>query len=344
MKVKRVGFTLIELLVVIAIIAVLIALLLPAVQMAREAARRSQCRNNLKQIGLALANYTDVYGVFPPDGMRAADGWSGDTHRNSRWSMKVHLLAFLDQIAVYNSINMAHRAENGWGPAEANATMRRAKLEVYLCPSDPNPDHSDPQATSQNYAANVGTERYFNNWRSNGITYVAGWDSAINRPVGPSALRDGSAQTAAFSEWIRGTMANNNQPKDARFVTWNAGGPPRASGNIQAGRAGDGRYEELCDASTSYQWDFRGECWWFSNGQRGSGLGFSKRPNRKSCDAGWGDGLDGGSASPGSLHPGGVNVLFCDGTVRFVGDNVDKTIWWALGTRDGNEQIDNAAY
>jgi prepilin-type N-terminal cleavage/methylation domain-containing protein/prepilin-type processing-associated H-X9-DG protein len=340
MNVKRVGFTLIELLVVIAIIAVLIALLLPAVQMAREAARRSQCRNNLKQIGLALANYTDVYGIFPPDGMRAADGWSGDNHQNSRWSMKVHLLPFLDQIAVYNSINMAHRAENGWGPAEANATLRRTKLEVFICPSDPHPDHSDVHATSQNYAANVGTERYFNNWRSNGISYVAGWDSAIATPVGPASLRDGSANTAAFSEWVRGTMQNAPKPGDPLAATWNAGGPT-AFGGLNDRRLGDARYEQACDASTSFQWDFRGETWWFSNGQRGSGLGFSKRPNRKSCDAGWGDGLDGGLAAPGSFHPGGVSVVFCDGSVKFLSDNIDQNIWWALGTRDGQEQVDN---
>jgi prepilin-type N-terminal cleavage/methylation domain-containing protein/prepilin-type processing-associated H-X9-DG protein len=336
------GFTLIELLVVIAIIAVLIALLLPAVQMAREAARRTQCRNNLKQIGLAMHNYHDTYGVFPPDGMRAADGWSGDPHTNTRWSAKVHLLPYMEQQVVYNKINMDIPAENGWAwgiAVDKNATAKKAKIETFLCPSDTSPDHSDPTVTSQNYAANAGTERYFNNWRSNGITYVSGWDSAINTPVKVQSITDGTTNTVAFSEWIRGTMAGI-QPGDIRYKTWNAGGPTAASMNLAIGRDGDAIYERNCEASTSFQWDFRGEAWWFSNVARGSGLGFSKRPNRKACDAGWGDGIDGGLQPPSSLHPGGVNALFADGTVRSISDNIDQKVYWAIGTRDGGETID----
>jgi prepilin-type N-terminal cleavage/methylation domain-containing protein/prepilin-type processing-associated H-X9-DG protein len=339
---RSTGFTLIELLVVIAIIAVLIALLLPAVQMAREAARRSQCRNNLKQIGLALHNYHDNYGVFPPDGMRAADGWNGDFHSNSRWSMKVHLLPYVEQAPVFNAINMSLRAEDGWGPAEGNATARRAKIEVYLCPSDGNPDHGDPHATSQSYSPNGGTERYFNNWRSNGISYSPGWDGAIALPVAVRTIEDGTANTAAFSEWIRGTMRGDTRG-DTRSKTWNGGWPMGANPNLFAYRDGDAQYERICDASTSFQWDFRGECWWFANVGRGSGLGFSKRPNRKSCDAGWEGGVDAGLQAASSFHPGGVNVLFCDGTVRFVTDTIEQRTWWAYGTRDNAETIDTSA-
>jgi prepilin-type N-terminal cleavage/methylation domain-containing protein/prepilin-type processing-associated H-X9-DG protein len=345
------GFTLIELLVVIAIIAVLIALLLPAVQMAREAARRTQCKNNLKQIGLGLHNYHDVHGMFPPDGMRAADGWAVnndwttptlDGHQNSRWSMKIHLLPYMELGTVYNSLNMSLRAENGWGPNEANATVRRAKLEIFLCPSDPNPDHSDPHATSQNYAANAGTERFYNNWRSNGISYVMGWDSAISVPVKVQTIIDGTANTAAFGEWIRGTMAGS-PAGDPRYKVFAYGGGPTAFA-FNSGRAGDAAYEGACEQNSTYSWDFRGECWWFSNVARGSGLGFSKRPNRKSCEPGWGDGIDGGLQAPSSLHPGGVNILFADGTVRFLNDNIDQETYWALGTRDGRETLDSSKY
>lgn len=350
MKTKSKGFTLIELLVVIAIIAVLIALLLPAVQMAREAARRTQCRNNLKQIGIALHNYHDTYGYFPPDGQRSSEGWgfggfngaNPDPHLNSRWSMKVHLLAFLEQGPVYNSINFQRRAEDGWGPAEANATMRRARIDTYLCPSDGNPEHGDPHATSQNYAANVGTERYYNNWRSNGIAYVAGWDLAIAVPIGVRSIEDGTAQTAAFSEWIRGTMRGDARGDFRSKAYGNTGGvigagAPLPGNGIQSGRQGDILWEQACERSTAVVWDFKGECWWFSNGHRGSGLGFAIRPNRKACEPGWGDGLDGCSAPASSFHPGGVNVLFCDGTVRFISDTIDQMTYFAIGTRDGNE-------
>ena len=358
MKERVRGFTLIELLVVIAIIAVLIALLLPAVQMAREAARRAQCRNNLKQIGLALANYESTYGVYPPDSMRSDDGWAGNPHRDQKWTMKVFLLPYLEQNAVYNSANLNFNAWGGgsgnpsddagwWGGV--NLTMKRAKIEVYLCPSDTHYDHSRQEATSQNYAPNGGTERFYNNWRSNGISYAPGWDWAICKPIGSSDIIDGTHSTAAFSEWIRGGMqGQGNDPvrraraqADRLSVTWNAGGPP-AYGGDTSGFAADDRYERGCEASQDYQWDFKGENWYVANSGRGTGLGFSKRPNRKSCDAGW-ESFD-TLMSTSSLHPGGVNVLFCDGSVRFVNDSVEQQVWWAIGTRDGRERIDSTQY
>jgi prepilin-type processing-associated H-X9-DG protein/prepilin-type N-terminal cleavage/methylation domain-containing protein len=355
------AFTLIELLVVIAIIAVLIALLLPAVQMAREAARRSQCRNNFKQIGLALANYESAHGYYPPDSMRAAgqgnDHWGGDPHVDQRWTMKVFLLPYLEHSAEYNAANLNLTAWGGGGPSAdadwwggANNTFKRAKLEVYLCPSDAHFQHGMPEATAQNYAPNNGTERFYNNWRTNGICYAPGWDWALAAPIGQRAIVDGTHSTAAFSEWIRGTMQgfdNNNAMSIARAkadylaVTWNAGGP-QAYGDTNSGFDGDARYEIGCEKSQDYQWDFKGENWYVANGGRGSGLGFSKRPNRKACDAGW-ESFD-LTITTSSLHPGGVNVLFCDGSVRFITDSVDQRAWWAMGTRDGREVIDLSGY
>jgi len=346
------GFTLIELLVVIAIIAILIALLLPAVQMAREAARRTQCRNNLKQIGLAIANYESAHGYFPPDNMRAADGWAGDTGHDQKWAMKVFLLPYISEAPLYNAANLNLRGwEPGWGSVDPNYTFQKTRIAVYLCPSDSHLEHYDPQATSQNYAPNCGTERYYNNWRANGICYAPGWDWAINRPVGTKDIIDGTAHTAAFSEWVRGPMLDLNgdipgQQREKRAVTWNAGGVG-PYGNLLSGRKGDDAFETGCENSQSYQWAFKGEVWWSWYSGRGSGLGFSKRPNRKSCDAGWesfGEDTPAALMASSSLHPGGVNVVFCDGSVRFVSDSVDQQIWWALGTRDGQENVDVSAY
>ncbi len=346
----RPGFTLIELLVVIAIIAILIALLLPAVQMAREAARRTQCRNNLKQIGLALANYESTHGVYPPDNMRAANGWGGNPSQDQQWAMKVFLLPYLGEEPIYNSANLDLKGWSpGWGPgADANYTFHANRIAVYLCPSDGHFDHSDKQATSQNYSPNNGTERYYNNWRNNGICYAPGWDWALNKPISTKEIVDGTSHTAAFSEWIRGGMADlNGQPlavqqKDRLSVVWNAGGPTVYGSTNTGVGPGDILYERACEDSQSYQWNFKGEVWWFANGSRGSGLGFSKRPNRKACDAGW-ESFD-LTIPASSLHPGGVNVLFCDGSVRFISDSVDQQAWWAYGTRDGQEKVDLSVY
>lgn len=358
--VSKSGFTLIELLVVIAIIAVLIALLLPAVQMAREAARRTQCRNNLKQIGLALHNYQATFGYFPPDNMRAANGWwvgntdwgRVDPHEDQQYSMKVFLLPYLDNSAVYNAINLNHTAtafdwgSDGWagGPRSANNTAKMQRLEVYLCPSDSHMDHSRPEATSQSYAPNGGTERYYNNWLPNGICYAPGWDWALAQPIGINQITDGTTHTAAFTEWVRGSMTGDaaRGTRDPLAATWNTNGVT-AYGNLTGNgtdsvNPADAIYEEACQASTSWQWDFKGEIWYWANGGRGSGVGFSKRPNRKSCDAGW-ESFD-TLMAPSSMHPGGVNVLFCDGSVRFISDTVDQRAWWAMGTRNGGEKMD----
>ncbi len=348
----RTGFTLIELLVVIAIIAVLIALLLPAVQMAREAARRTQCANNLKQIGLALHNYHQTHGYFPPEGSRAYRGWNRivGVGGEQLWSLKVFLLPYLDRADVYNSANLDLRAFGeplgNWG-RDPNSTLRRTRIETYLCPSDPHFDHRNPYATAQNYAPNHGTERYFNNWRTNGIVYRPGWDWAFNKPIGIRDIVDGTAFTAAFSEWIRGGMQGSMtaQRGDDLAVVWE--GPIWWAGGYgrNAQREGDKWMERECDQSTHYFWDFKGELWWLSMMGRGTGIGFSKRPNHKSCI-----GVAGGrpvipwgiaefNVAPSSLHPGGVNVLFADGRVRFISEDIDQQVWFAIGTRDGREPV-----
>ncbi len=354
----RAAFTLIELLVVIAIIAVLIALLLPAVQMAREAARRAQCQNNLRQIGIALHNYHSVHGYFPPEGMRVYRGWQRRFGPGGEqwWSMKVFLLPYLDRADVYNAANLDLRSygepRGNWAN-DPNATLRKTRIETFLCPSDPHFDHSNPYGTAQNYAANQGTERYFNNWRTNGIVYQPGWDWAFNKPIGLRDIVDGAAFTAAFAEWIRGGMQGRMTADrgDDLAVIWHGpywwqGGPGR-----HAGREGDMWLERMCEQSTRYFWDFKGEAWYIGQVGRGAGIGFSKRPNRKSCSTPDTSSpvLTWGSAgefliAPSSLHRGGVNVLFCDGRVRFVSQDVDQQVWFAMGTRDGREPVDETAF
>src|SRR4051812_19272615 len=167
----RRAFTLIELLVVIAIIAVLIALLLPAVQAAREAARRTQCVNNLKQLGLAVQNYVDVQGAVPPTG---ANVQAGTAFQIGNMGMKPRLLPFMEQLAVFNSINFTFNAEpaaTGAG-AGCNDTIQTTQINSFLCPSDGNVPcgpltyvnkNGSGQRAYTNYPNNVGTY-----WRHNG--------------------------------------------------------------------------------------------------------------------------------------------------------------------------------
>jgi prepilin-type N-terminal cleavage/methylation domain-containing protein/prepilin-type processing-associated H-X9-DG protein len=356
---KRRGFTLIELLVVIAIIAVLIALLLPAVQMAREAARRSQCRNNLKQIGLAVQTYHDATSVLPPGGF---DDW--DSNQGPNYSMKAHLLPYLENNAIYNSINFSHHPtwSIGWGgPSpenyqgrEVNVTAYRQKVEVFLCPSDNNPGNSDAVVGVSNYPDNHGTDRYFNNgWRPNGVGVTPSrWDGAMNTPSGLSIrdITDGTAKTAVFSEWVKGT-AGGFARRNALTETYeidSPGGGSYGPQNPSAAPTGLDAMVRACAvsaASARGNWDWKGEYWIWAESPRGGGYQHTGSPNSFACfynDGGYTfRSIVNGPVSASSLHPGGVNVAFLDGGVRFISDSIDIKVWRALGTRNGGETVDS---
>jgi prepilin-type N-terminal cleavage/methylation domain-containing protein/prepilin-type processing-associated H-X9-DG protein len=365
---RRRGFTLIELLVVIAIIAVLIALLLPAVQSAREAARRAQCVNNLKQIGLALHNYVSTNDVLPPAG--SSHFLPGQNWPKNDFSMKVRILPYMEQQVVFNTANFSLDAEWSNGGADpnnagcwqgANFTTKAIRIGSYLCPSDIRKGNRNNavytwgawDASQQaNYDENAGGNRYLNGFIPNGISYWAGStpDSGRNyfetftRPtVGFAQVPDGLSLTAFFSEIVKGDGTAPQSSADSLGMVYTA--PIASASNPVPGNLVQSEFQNatLCNTSLTKAFSWRGERYVTQDPGRGGGYWHTQLPNRKSCYYSDFAGVDNHTfqamLAAGSSHPGGVNVLFGDGSVRFVKSSIAYNIWYGVGTRNGNEII-----
>ena len=337
------GFTLIELLVVIAIIAILIALLLPAVQAAREAARRSQCVNNLKQIGLALHNYHQSLNVFPPGYVSSVntavtDACDQDAENStsvdtgSGWAWGSLILSQMDQTPLYNSINF-----NLSVAFADNNTCSQTSVAVYLCPSDPGPslvpvlkDPPDPANPGTfTGSAIVDTLARGDYVGMFGLGEICGASDAAALPnVGSigAALgifyRNSATSIAAILDGTSQTIAVGERSHNLSYVTWTARSIGGWLGKTSPIEGGTDQFNPSPE-----------ECWTQILGPAGLEDG-NRTPDDPEAHV----------EDYWSRHPGGVNFLFADGSVHFIKANINPTPWRALATRAQGEVVSADSY
>jgi prepilin-type N-terminal cleavage/methylation domain-containing protein/prepilin-type processing-associated H-X9-DG protein len=370
MKKLRPGFTLIELLVVIAIIAVLIALLLPAVQSAREAARRIQCVNNLKQLGLALHNYHQAAGSFPAGNLTAPNLYPGYQYPLSTWtswSAQAMLLPYLEQGPLYNAANF-NMACCFWGniPDATNSTVYLTRIASFMCPSDGNVGI----ANINSYVACLGSSTLRYDEGGTGLTngifevyntvYVGNLIYNYAQVTNIASTTDGTSNTIAFSEALVGDYGRLNnyrgngmtgvQPRVPTLRQFNPLVNPQGMiaglQNCNAWWNGQGIIAcpgGNCNRSGLKQYE--GQVW--ALGERGYTL-FNTIVPPNSPDYPWrscgqtcaGCAPEGSEISnANSNHPAGANFTFADGSVKFIKSAINMPIYWSLGSRNGGEVV-----
>ena len=297
---------LVELFVVMAVIALLIALILPAVLAGREAARKIQCGNNMRQLGLGLNSYVARMNCYPLSGGRP--------------SAHVLILPDLERVALYNSMNFAPRQpgskSNPLAYLAVNSTIAQTVVSTFVCPSNHNPGKN----TYGSYAANAGN--------GFGISHSKGIFDICGQPTAPRDITDGLSSTVIMGEWVAGSGGATLDPRYVVFTTpkykLNFAQFIADCQNVGRGISSLGSYEKGTD--------------WTSVGFGQSSYNHCMGINENSCLNAGAVGVSAYTA--GSLHGGGASCLFVDGHVVFAKDSINRGLWQALGSRNGGEVVD----
>lgn len=320
---KKRGFTLIELLVVIAIIAILVALLLPAVQQAREAARRTQCKNNLKQIGLALHNYEGTHRRLPP-------GFIGTNNASTH----TQILPYFEAGNVFNLFNFSVDTNTN----VANQAARQQVLPVLQCPSQAN---VTPFVLAGTQCPNgCGTTNYVQSLGDNGNYAADRGPFGRNRGAQFRDFVDGMSNSGMFAEIVIGPSGGSPTtgvvPITDKADLWVATNLPFATWDASA--TGDTIPVAACDNRATSAYLYRGKQYY-----RGivvtTFYSHTMVPNSRLRDCIRGTGVDRGHLATRSFHTGGAQICLGDGSVRFVSNNIDLGVWRSVGSINGNEVI-----
>jgi len=372
----RRGFTLIELLVVIAIIAVLIGLLLPAVQAAREAARRAQCVNNLKPIGIALHNYHDANGSFPLGGVNGDDGGSAawGSGQANLLSWRALALPYMEGTPIYNALNFSVGSSSNALNSGAGYTVWMTTVASFLCPSDgkdssgfrpwvgagaapyPNPDGQQPvqnppvNPTTGAPAAQVPVSNYVGSYGDN---YTGAFEVFLPWETPPNAVLGlGQSRVGYYGHW-----GTKNGPGNVM-----GGGSLRGFFDPNTGQvagingATDGTSNTILAGECLPYQQASNNLWQFNGGVGGTTVPINYKSNTvpasdANCNGNWETastplGCRFSATSKGfkSEHPGGANFCFADGSVKFLKASINPATFNALGSRAGGEVVSSDAF
>ncbi|QDU62657.1 hypothetical protein Pan216_35240 [Planctomycetes bacterium Pan216] len=330
---SRRAFTLVELLVVIAIIGVLVGLLLPAIQQAREAARRSQCASNMRQLGFALHNYIEAFNVLPPSSVVT---YQGGAPVFGGWSIHARLMPYLDGVQHYDRINFDHSYDHA-----SNTTASAVLIGLFGCPSDPKSSqkttHFGVELGGVNYGWTMGDWYVFGGVNPSTMLSQKPRSAFFpNSSVRLAGMIDGSSKTMVAGEVLM-QQKYNRDCGGLSSVT-----DPASIPTTNADPSTIGEYSSGCTLKTS------GHTEWVDGHVHQTGMTTAWPPNFVTVDGSDNDvDLSGSREKDGeptfagvnarSYHPGGVHVLLGDGAVKFVGDSIDGTVWRGIGTIAGNE-------